>query len=192
MQTQTKYIRVRHWNYWWGAYQLLEGDEPAAAEFSLTNDIDGETLFFHFDFYNISALQETIAEKEFMEPDHCEYPMFLEKAEALQKGEISYFIGSLYYPSFHPTLEFCNQRETENQTIFDAQRPVAAPEYAVVFLGEKKPLVPEVLKKWVEQLAQPLFGQSFTCEFADVPTKTQAQESYRKEFAYLAFGRDKK
>lgn len=188
MSTQTKYIRVRHWDYWWGTYQLLEQGHPNSVEFSLTNDADGEEAFFHFDCYNLQFMQEMIESGEYMEPENPDYPIFLQKAEALKRGEMDYFIGMLYYPPFSPRLEFCNQRSTENSTIFDAKAPASMPEYAVVFLGEKQRLVPEVLKKWVEQLAQPLLGELFTCEFADVPTKEQAQDSYRDEFAHLTFG----
>ena len=188
MNVQTKYIRVRHWDYWWGAYQLLEKGCPNSVEFSLTDDVEGEELFFHFDFYNLPALQSMIKEGEYMEPESPDYPVFLEKAEALKKGELEYFIGSLYYEDFFPNLEFCNQPLIEGKTIFDAKAPVAAPYYAVLFLHEEQPLVPDVLKSWIERFTQPLFGQSFSFEFADVPTKAQAQESYRDEFAHLTFG----
>lgn len=183
-----KYIRVRHWNYWWGAYQLLEEDQPDAAEFSLTHDEDGTEIFFHFDFLNLPALRTTIEEQDFIESSSPEYPVFLEKVEALRRGEIDHFVGVLYYPHFHPNVDFCNPKSAEGKTIFDAQRPMAKPEYGVVFLREQQPLVPDVLKEWVEKLSQPLFGETFTCEFSDVPTKKQAQDSYRDEFAHLTFG----
>lgn len=192
MHTQTKYIQIRHWDYWWATYQLLEQDQPNSVEFSLTNDMEGEELFFHFDFYNLPALQNMIDKDEYMEPEHPDYPVFLHKVEALKKGELDYFVGSLYYPAFFPRLEFCNQPFTEGKTIFDAQSPIAAPDYAVLFLREDQPLVLDVLKKWIERLMQPLFGEQYTYEFVDVPTKVQAQKSYREEFSYLAFGRDKK
>ena len=59
-------------------------------------------------------------------------------------------------------------------------------------MREYKPLALETLKKWIERLTEPLFGEKYVYEFIDVPTKAQAQASYREEFTYLAFGRDKK
>ena len=109
MQTKTKYIHIRHWDYWWATYQLLEQDKPDSVEFSITNDKEGEDLFFHFDFYNLPALQNMMDADEYMERENPDYPVFEQKVEALKTGKLDYFVGSLYYPAFFPRLEFCNQ-----------------------------------------------------------------------------------
>ena len=192
MQTKTKYIHIRHWDYWWATYQLLEQNKPDSVEFSITNDKEGEDLFFHFDFYNLPALQNMMDADEYMERENPDYPVFEQKVEALKTGKLDYFVGSLYYPAFFPCLEFCNQPFAGGKTIFDAKAPVAAPDYAILFVREYKPLALETLKKWIERLTEPLFGEKYVYEFIDVPTKAQAQASYREEFTYLAFGRDKK
>ena len=127
-----------------------------------------------------------------MERENPDYPVFEQKVEALKTGKLDYFVGSLYYPAFFPRLEFCNQPFAGGKTIFDAKAPVAAPDYAILFVREYKPLALETLKKWIERLTEPLFGEKYVYEFIDVPTKAQAQASYREELTYLAFGRDKK
>lgn len=187
MSIQTKYVRVRHWDYWWSVYQLMKENEPQCVELSLTDDMEGEKHFFHFDFYNLPALQNLIDEDEYMEPESPDYPMLLEKVEALKKGELEYFVGALYYEHFSPNLGFCNQTLAEGKTVFDAQAPVAVPYYGVLFLREEQPLVPEVLKSWIEHLAQPFFGQSFDVEFVDVPPREQAETSYKQDFGSLPF-----
>lgn len=184
---QTKYIRVRHWDYWWLAYHMLKGYEPQCVELSLTYDVKGKEIFFHFDFYNLPALQSLIDEDEYMEPESPDYPVFLDKVEAMKKGELEYFVGALYYEHFSPSLSFCNQPLTEGKTIFDAKAPAAVPYYAVIFLREEQPLMPEILQSWIERLVQPFFGQPFALEFADVPTREQAETSYKQHSLRLGY-----
>ena len=78
-----KYIQIRHWDYWWSVYQC-GGASPAcpnAVEFSLTDDREGKTLFFHFDLYNLSGLQDILRENTFIETDHPDHATFLHKAK---------------------------------------------------------------------------------------------------------------
>ena len=92
-------------------------------EFSLTDDREGKTLFFHFDLYNLSGLQDILRENTFIETDHPDHATFLHKAKALERGEISYFIGALHYPDFMPDLAFCNQILTPECTLLELKAP---------------------------------------------------------------------
>ena len=94
-----KYLHIRDWNYWWDYYRCGKDREPFhGAEFSLTEDETGEEPFFHFDFYNLPALRQTIRDGEFVEPDSPDHPHFLEQARRLRSGEQDWFVGALYYP----------------------------------------------------------------------------------------------
>lgn len=87
-----KYLHIHDWNYWWGYYRCGKDWEPFhGAEFSLTEDEAGEASFFHFDFYNLPALRQTIRDGEFVEPDSPDHPSFLEQAERLKNGEQDWF-----------------------------------------------------------------------------------------------------
>lgn len=176
-----KYIQIRHWNYWWGVYQCGEKNPsyPNAAEFSLTDGQGGEAPFFHLDLYNLSGLKDIIQEEEFFEAGDPQYSQFLRKAEALEKGEADYFIGALYYQQFTPDLAFCNQSLTPECTLLDLKSPPTSPDYAVLFLAEVRPLVPEVLNHWLTRLSKPLFGKAFSFAFSRIPTQEEAFESWK-------------
>ena len=51
----------------------------------------------------------------------------------------------------------------------------------MIFLREERPLIPEVLARWVETLSQPLFGQQFSCTLAQVPSRQEAMERFENE-----------
>lgn len=173
-----KYLHIRDWNYWWGVYRCGEGWEPPnGAEFSITEDEAGENRFFHFDFYNLAALEETLREQDFIEPENPDSPGFLEKARELQRGEREFFLGALYYPNYMPDLASCG----EGVPLLRRLSPQAPPYYGVVFLREERPLTPDVLRQWAEKLSRPLFGEAFSCVLAQVPTRQEALEQLREE-----------
>lgn len=178
-----KFLFIQDWNYWWGVYHCADGwDTPDAAEFILADDEAGENPFFRLDFYNLPALDRIVQEGEFMEPVNPDYPIFLKQAEQLKAGEHDWFVGALYYPRFSPDLSFCNAPFESNVPLTKLASPPMAPYYAVIFLREEHPLPPEILTAWVERLSQPLFGSSFFCRLARVPTRQEALESYAEEF----------
>lgn len=186
-QQALKYLQVRHWDYWWSVYQCSSPSPacPSSVEFALTDDRAGTTPFFHFDFYTIPGLREMLRDGSFMEPQDPEFPTFLHKAEDLQVGRISYFIGGLYYRHFTPDLMFCNQPLSEKHTLLDLRAPSAAPNYAVLFLSEVRPLVPEVLAAWMTRLSSALFGHAFSVEIARAPTREEAMARWKQEAAGL-------
>ena len=177
-----KYLHIHDWNYWWGYFRCGKGWEPFhAAEFSLTEDEAGEASFFYFDFYNLSALHQTIRDGEFVEPDSPDHPSFLEQAERLKNGEQDWFIGALYYPHFSPETRFCNASVRSGVPLTQLLSPSVPPYYGVIFLREERPLTPEVLTHWVETLSPPLFGQPFSCTLAQVPSRQEAMERFENE-----------
>ena len=176
---QTKYLRISDWNYWWCVYRCGEGwGPPDGAEFSIMEDEAGEERFFHFDFYNLSALEETLREQDFIEPDSPDCPAFLENAQRLRRGEQEFFLGALYYPNYTPDLGSNGQ---DGIPLLQRLSPPVPPYYGVVFLREERPLEPEVLRQWVEKLSRPLFGEAFSCALAQVPTRQETLEQFQKE-----------
>lgn len=178
-----KYIQIRHWDYWWDVYQCRDSRNSSlkGVEFSLTDDREGERLFFHFDFYNLPGLQDLLQEEEFIEADHPDYPALLQRMESLKQGEQEYCIGGLYYQDFIPDLTFCNQPLTSGHTLLDLKAPLSSPYYAVLFLAEERPLSPGILVEWLTRLSRPFFGQSFSFEISHAPARTQAWESWQQE-----------
>lgn len=73
MTKKIKYIHIRHWDYWWGVYNIgeLKNEEVSAVEFSLSNHPAGEDFYFHFDFYTLPALETILGDNEFIETDRC-------------------------------------------------------------------------------------------------------------------------
>lgn len=178
MMKQTKFIHIRHLNYWWGVYNIgkFKSEDVSAAEFSLFNDPAGENFYFHFDFYTLPAIGNMLAENEFMEADSSEYPCSLEKCRKLQNEELDYFVGALYYENYHPTIKDC---ELGEGSLFDKKSPNSSPYYAVVFLNEKQPLLPELLVRWLERLSSAFFGEYLSFELANVPSKEEAEKEYK-------------
>lgn len=180
MMKPTKYIHIRHLNYWWGVYNIgkFKSEDVSAAEFSLFNDPAGEKFYFHFDFYTLPALENMLAENEFMGADSSEYPCFLEKYRKLQNGELDYFVGALYYEDYHPTIKDC---ELGEGSLFNKKSPNNSPYYAVVFLNENQPLLPELLVKWLERLSTSFFSENFDFALANAPSKEEANNEYKDE-----------
>ena len=181
MKPDKKYIQIRHWDYWRGIYGCNGEAAPNAVEFSLTEDAAGNQLFFHFDFYNLPALRDTLRQGDFIGADHPDYTAFLCKTEDLAKQKIPYFIGGLYYRYFTPDLSFCNPPPSAQKRIADLLSPPAAPYYAVIFLAEENPLTPDVLLSWTQRLSQPLFGRRFFCEIANIPSQEDMMDTYWTE-----------
>lgn len=118
-----------------------------------------------------------MAKNEFIELDSPDYPRFLKKCRALQNGELDYFVCSLYYEAYHPTLKDC---ELGERALFDMKSPSIPPYYAVVFIRENQPLLPELLVKWLERLSVEFFAASFDFVLANTPSKEEADEEYQK------------
>ncbi len=180
LETSHKYIQIRHWDYWWCVYNMMERHCLSGVEFSITDDVNGEKQFFHLDLYSLIELESTIRIQEFVQPEDPFYCYFLNQIERLRQGKIDYFIGWLYYQDYKPNIKQCNRFLKKGQSIFDMKTPQISPYYAVVFIGEKAPLLPSILIHWLEKLSVPLFDQAITFEIANIPTKAQAKELWNR------------
>lgn len=169
-----KYIQIRHWDYWWYVYGIIDRKNLSFVEFSITEDENGEQLFFHLDLYTLAELEHP---EEFIEADSPEYLFFLNQANCLWHGKMDYFIGGLYYRDYTPSLKQCNQFLRMGQSIFDVKAPQESPYYAVIFLRETKPLMPPLLICWLEKLSVPLFQQTLQFEIANIPSEAEARRA---------------
>lgn len=178
-----KYIFVRHWDYWYRVYHIGEYAKGVinGVEFHIVDQPDRESEFFHFDFYTLTALEIMIENDEFMDRDDSEYADFLEKYRALKCGEIDFFIGSLYYQTFQPDIGTCNDMLLEGKNIFDLKSPSYKPYYAVMFIGEERPLMPDLLVEWTIKVCTRLFRGKFEFRFLDLPSFEKTLEAYNSD-----------
>lgn len=59
------YIRIRHWNYWYGVYGFY--DAPTCLEFDIL-DNNGKN-FFHFDLLNLNCLEDYLKSGDYISKD---------------------------------------------------------------------------------------------------------------------------
>ena len=151
-------IIPRHLDYWEGVYGI--GAPPCYLEFALYENRAAEAVvdsFFHFDVGNLTA---ALNWEEW--DDEEKKRAFLRQAERLEAGEIDYWISWLYYPAGYPASDsyLCYEScLTRGNTIFDIKNARGvSPYYAVIFVRETRPLMPEVLSGWMEKLSPVLFG----------------------------------
>lgn len=177
--SETRYLHMRHWDFWWSAYGIVSPAE--SAEFSITEDEAGERFYFHLELNTIPALKRLCLPGEFMEEDDPSYPLFLQKAEALYRGELDFFVGGLYYRHDTPDLAAYNCFQTNGTDIFQVKSPSRSPYYADLFIREEQGLSPACLLQWMERLAGPLFRRAFLWEIAQIPTREAALHSYLQD-----------
>ena len=82
-------------------------------------------------------------------------------------------------------MHFCNASVRSGVPLTQLLSPSVPPYYGVIFLREERPLTPEVLTHWAETLSQPLFGQQFSCELAQVPGRQEAMEQFENEMRLM-------
>lgn len=154
---------------------------PNAVEFALTDDKAGSVPFFHFDFYTLPGLREILRDSSFMEPEDPDYPAFLHKTEDLQLGKIPYFIRRTLLPALYSGSGLLQSAPIFKAYLAGSTAPSASPNYAVLFLSEVRPLIPEVLTTWMTRLSGALFGSPFSAAIARTPTREEAQAHWKKE-----------
>ena len=176
---ETRHLQIRHWDYWWSAHGFAAPAE--SAEFSITKDETGKNFYFHLDLDTIPALKRLCVPGEFLEEDDPSYPIFLQKAEALCRGELDFFVGWLYYRYYAPDISVCNQFQERGNDIFQVKSLPQSPYYAVIFIREEQALSLERLLQWMDRLSWPLFRQKFTWKVAQVPTREASWKSYQEE-----------
>ncbi len=183
-QKDIKYIHIRHWDYWFGVYNIgpYQTDRVYGAEFNLTNDKEGKDVFFHLDLHTLSSLALILQDNDYLELDDPLYPQFTKKCQELQMGAINYFIGSLYYQDFHPSFKEC---DLKGRSVFELKSPSCAPYYADVFINEANPLLPETLVIWLEKLSRDLFLKEYDFIFSDYPDKEMATAGFESFYIGL-------
>lgn len=176
-QKDTKYIHIRHWDYWFGVYNIgpYQTDWVNGVEFNLTNDIEGKNIFVHLNLHTLSSLEIIFKDNDYLELDDPLYPQFTKKCQELQIGAINYFIGSLYYQDFHPSQV---ERDLKEKSVFEIKSPSCAPYYADVFINEKNPLLPETLIVWLKRLSMDLFLEDYEFVLADYPDIEMANAGF--------------
>lgn len=177
-----KHIFIRHWNYWYSVYQIgkFKNTKADEVEFHISDQADRINEFFRFDLYTLSALEDMIKDDDFIDSYEAEYPKFLENYNALKRGEIELFIGSLCYPSYHPDLNVCNNALLGGQNIFDLKSPSYKPYYAVVFVGEERPLIPNLLIEWTMKICKTFFNEDFVFQINNMPTLEETLADYNE------------
>lgn len=172
----TKYLQIRHWDYWRSVYGYAR-NPVSSVEFSITQDRDGEQLFFHLDMDTLPALEKLLKSGEYIDKNDASYQYFLGRAEKLRQGSMDYFVGALYYKDYTPDMVKCNQYQQAGKDIFSVKSPQQSPYYAWLFIREERPLFPELLAEWMERLSPSLFCEQFTYEIANVPSREDTAEA---------------
>jgi hypothetical protein len=177
-QKDIKYIHIRHWDYWFGVYNIgqYHPDWVNGVEFNLTNDQEGTNIFFHLDLHTIPSLEDIFTTNDYLELDDPLYPQFLKKCHELKTGEINYFIGSLYYKDFNPSFQ---DYDLKGRSVFDIKSPSCSPYYADIFINEKNPLLPETLIIWLKSLSKELFQEDFDFILMDIPDREMATVGFK-------------
>lgn len=124
------------------------------------------------------ALETILGDNEFIETDTPDYPSFSAKYRVLRDGKLDYFVGALYYQDFHPALDDC---QIGAVSLLDKKSPSISPYYAVVFLKEDRPLLPEMLVRWLERLSFEFFAERFDFVLVNIPSKEKSEKEYKDE-----------
>lgn len=176
----TRYLHIRHWDYWYGVYHI-DGCTPNSAEFIITEDEKGEQPFFHFDITNLAGMEQLLAEDDYIQPNDPSYPDFCAGVDALRKGKIPFLIGGLFFRHYTPPISVCNAPLNRSISLLDIHSPSVPPYYADIFIQESRLLTPDVLVEWVEHLSPTLFHQRFTCQIADIPTEEETRDAHQED-----------
>lgn len=140
-------------DYWYDVYRIRKyGDEPTEVEFSITNDKESKKLFFHFDLCNLNNVQR--------------YKEMLERKK-------EFIIPYLYYPTekFSEGFSYQCMCKLNNKTILDIRNQQnQKPYYAVIFIADRKPLLPNNLVIYMEYLIKSLFFQDISLQISIIPS----------------------
>lgn len=176
----TRYIHICHWDYWYNVHHI-SGQAANSVEFRITNDAEGKDQFFHLDLCNIPGMEQLLKQDDYIDQEDPSYPEFYRRMEALKQGNIPFLIGALFFPHYSPSVNICNQPLDEGKSLFEINTPSVPPYYADIFLQETRPLTPDVLLEWLQQLCPVLFHENFIFRMADMPSYEESLRSYRED-----------
>lgn len=151
-----------NWPGYWERVHGLHRSFPNWVDFSchkqrppngISSQVLFDTGFLRFDMMNMNHLREEAAPK-FVGEDTDAQNQFVEQVRKLKAGEIEYFVMSVN--SQHNIGQV-----PEGRTLFDYPA-VSKPQerHVSIFVGEERPLMPDVLCGWMEKLSPILFGFS--------------------------------
>ncbi|MCL2675519.1 MAG: hypothetical protein FWE84_02885 [Firmicutes bacterium] len=191
MGEKLKYIHVRHWDYWYGVYEIgdYKQEDISGLEFNLTNDEEGEKIFFHFDLLNIPALEHMIAEDEYIGKDDIDCELFLQQYENLKNQKIDFFIADLFYlkeKRIEIGYGYLSLRDCQlnGKSVFELKnKNNEKPYYGTIFVSDPNALMPQRVIHWMEKLSDELFKEKFRVQFAKVPNKDETVKAHEEDWS---------
>lgn len=163
--------------YWCAVYNIgkFKTDDAKEIEMFISDDKEGDKLYFALDLYNLPCLEELIANDDWYdgeEKSKPEYASFLQYYQDLKDGKVDYFIYRLFFED-ELTLNDC---ELNGKTVFEARTKKRSPFCGKIFINETGGLTPEKIIEWMGKLSAPLFGEQFEFQFTDIPDRDSMLE----------------
>jgi hypothetical protein len=140
-------------------------------DFWLTDDREGERVYFSLELMNLPHLAYLLSEDWHFQAEVRDLAAYQNRYKALRGGDIRYFIGNLYYGEKNESgggYEFLSVGESvlDGRTVFEVKnRNGMSPYSASIYLAETKPLTPERVTEWMEKLSLELFGTAYRFEY---------------------------
>ena len=187
-EANIRWIVPRHWDYWWDVYHLRKDDEePCYLEFACYPHAAAKAVvdeFFHLDLGNLTAAEAWCEDEMEDWESEAEKQAFIKQTQKIEAGETDYFIYRLYYPSSpNDNTSLYMNCLPKGTSLFDCKNQRGIPaDYAVVFIRETKPLMPDVLCDWLEKLSPVLFGDHSVYQISadDYPNLEEVKESFHR------------
>ncbi len=175
----------RHADYFWSVYGLGGYEPPCYLELACYEDAEkrrARQKFFRLDIGNLEAANY-IDEDDFYD-DADMRASYMEKLRLLNAGEVDYFIETLFFSDGSADLSALSLPGGQlppGKTILDTRNAAGAvSDYAYVYVREARPLMPDVLCEWLEQLSPVLFGDRRAYRIPEdaYETREQAERSF--------------
>lgn len=173
-QKVIKYIHIRHWDYWFSVYKIgpYQTHGIKGVEFNLTDDKEGNIIFYHLALHTIPSLDDIILDNNYLGLDDSMYPLFMRKCHELHDGDVDYFIGSRYY---HPSS---NENYSTVPPVVQIKTSSYISHYSDIFIKDKEPLLPDTLILWLQRLSMELFIDEYEFILTDVPDHEMAVDAF--------------
>ncbi|WP_353094003.1 hypothetical protein [Tissierella praeacuta] len=174
-----RYIKIRHWDYWFGIYGFSEF--PTEVEFDITSDLRGEDIVFHFDLMDLDCMEYYIENNLYIEKGDEGYHKFLESYKEFLNGEKLHLVTILYYPTsiFKNNFKYKIFPKYKAGNLLDARNSQGeSPYYADVFIKERNDLAPWRLICHMKKIILDLFGEEVELEIMDIPSYEETLKSF--------------
>lgn len=117
-----------------------------------------DTGFFRFDMTNMTNLREEVAYK-IVGRDVTAQKQFAQQVRKLKSGEIDYFF--VLEPGHRMNAGGYVIGQIPEGRILLVWKP--RERHASIFVREERPLMPDIMREWMEKLSPTLFGYSANC-----------------------------